>query len=85
MTIKEAIHAKVEQLDEDQAQNLLTHIERMLDEEEDIGPVVERTEAQRQAMLSLIGMVRSPEPTNIAKYKDDYIADAILHRDEPDS
>lgn len=51
MTIKEAIHAKVEQLDEDQAQNLLTHIERMLDEEEDIGPVVERTEAQRQAML----------------------------------
>lgn len=82
MTIKEEIHAKVEQLDEDQAQTLLTHIERMLDEEENIGPVVERTEAQRQAMLSLIGIVRSPEPTNIAEYKDDYLADAILHRDK---
>ena len=83
MTIKEAILAKVEQLDDDQAQTLLTHIEQMLDEEDDIGPVIERTEAQRQAMLSLIGMVRSPEPTNIAEYKDDYLADAILHRDKP--
>ena len=36
---------------------------------------------QRDARLSMIGMARSALPTHIAERKDEYIADAILHRD----
>lgn len=83
MTTKEAIHEKIDQLDENRARQVLDFLEHLIEDRETEVELPERTEAQRQALLSLIGMVRSPQPTNIAEFKDDYIADAILHRDEP--
>jgi hypothetical protein len=83
MTTKEAILEKIEQLDEDRARQVLDFLDRLLDDHDEIKDFPKRTEAQRQAMLSLIGMVRSEFPTNIAEYKDDYIADSILHPERP--
>jgi hypothetical protein len=87
MTTKELIHEKVELLDEDRAKLILTHVEDLLDDPDRetavsrFGTPEVSDEARRAAMLSLIGMARSAEPTNIAEHKDEYIADAILHRD----
>ncbi len=96
MTTKEAIHEKIERLDENRAKLILEHVNDLLDESDDVaqsfdslsqstdGGFAETWSSIREARLALIGMARSAQPTNIAEHKDEYIADAILHRDEPD-
>jgi hypothetical protein len=77
MTVKEAIVARVEQLDEDQAQVLLDYIEQMLESGNRAQAFAEDEDEQPDALMSLIGVMGPGEPSDIAKYKDDYIADAI--------
>lgn len=84
MTTKEAIHEKIDQLDDRQAMQLLDFLDHLIEDDEKEVDLPERTEAQRQALLSLIGMVRSPQPTNVAEHHDDYLVDAILHQDPHD-
>ncbi len=83
MTTKELIHEKVELLDEDQARLILMYIEEMLRTTERLSTDFDMSEtsneSRRDSLLDHIGMVPSTEPTNIAEYKDDYIADAIMH------
>jgi len=98
VTTKQAIYRKVEQIDEERAKLILTYIEDLLSDPDNNGrrveaehiqanfePSAERQTSEREAMLSLIGMARSALPTNIAEHKDEYIVDAILHRDKTNS
>jgi recombination DNA repair RAD52 pathway protein len=83
MTTKELIRQKVELLDEDQARLILMYIEQMIRTAELLSAELDspetNNESRRDPMLDVIGIARSAEPTNIAEFKDEYIADAIMH------
>ncbi len=73
MTTKEAIYEKVERLDESQARLILNYVEAVSSAHR-----VNYRNSSHDPMLDIIGMVRSSKPTNIAEFKDDYIAEAIV-------
>jgi hypothetical protein len=88
MTTKESLHEIIETFDDEQAEKFLEYVEELARSwrRENVdatsrGP----SDEGHDPLLDLIGMVRSSEPTDVAEFKDEYIADAFHLRDGSDT
>ncbi len=71
MTTKESLHEIIETFDDEQAGMILEYAEMIARLQLPASPL------KHDPMADIIGIARSNPPTNIAEYKDEYIADAI--------
>jgi hypothetical protein len=86
MTVKEELRELFESLDEDAATEALPFVRVLLaeqdEEDTEAGIASAKPISADNPLWNIAGIGRSVEPTNVAKRKDDYLAEAYEDRHE---